>query len=370
MSKSLVIIEYADLLSGEKDLSGELLQAWGADSLGVIAIRGIPDWEQLYPPVLKLSHSLAHLPAESLANIEHEASMYNVGWSHGKEKLGDKPDFAKGSFYFNPLTDTPGSPEERQKYPMALMENLWPSQELPELKERCMALGQKMHHVSILLARLVDRTMPGQAQGYEAHLGKAIGESEKCKSRLLYYFPPKDAAAAPAAKEDAVPEDGWIGWHNDCGFFTGLTPDMYIDEETGEVVDNPDPESAGLWIVDRDGGSLRVGIPKDCMAVQVGEGLQVVTGGTLVATPHCVRGCRPSTTGGRRIARVSCPCFTDTHPAFALTAPSSVDRDHVVSACMSSKVPPLAERWTENGMPFNDFLNTTFQKFYEWTLKA
>ena len=28
---------------------------------------------------------------------------YNVGWSYGKEKLGDKPDFGKGSYYGNPL---------------------------------------------------------------------------------------------------------------------------------------------------------------------------------------------------------------------------------------------------------------------------
>ena len=25
--------------------------------------------------------------------------------SHGKEKLGDEPDFAKASYYFNPITD-------------------------------------------------------------------------------------------------------------------------------------------------------------------------------------------------------------------------------------------------------------------------
>lgn len=42
--------------------------------------------------------------------LEHEPSMYNVGWSHGKEKLGDTPDFAKGSFYGNPLFDEPGTP--------------------------------------------------------------------------------------------------------------------------------------------------------------------------------------------------------------------------------------------------------------------
>merc|ERR1719432_612352 len=100
-------------------------------------------------------------------------------------------------------------------------------------------------------------------------MGKALADTEKCKGRLLYYFPPK-AASPAAAKEKAVPEDGWIGWHNDSGFLTALTPDLYVDDATGEVVENPDPTGAGLWVVDRDGGSVRVQIPRDCMAVQVG----------------------------------------------------------------------------------------------------
>ena len=33
--------------------------------------------------VLRLSHPLAHLPPESLKALEHEASMYNAGWSGG-----------------------------------------------------------------------------------------------------------------------------------------------------------------------------------------------------------------------------------------------------------------------------------------------
>jgi hypothetical protein len=54
-----------------------------------------------------MSHKLAHLPKDVLATLEHEESMYNVGWSYGKEKLGDKPDFGKGSFYANPLVCHP-----------------------------------------------------------------------------------------------------------------------------------------------------------------------------------------------------------------------------------------------------------------------
>ena len=54
-----------------------------------------------------------------------------------------------------------------------------------------------------------------------------------------------------------------------------------------------------------------------------------------MATPHCVRGCRPEYANGRKagcgditgfpadvnlpkVARISCPCFVDTHPSFEL----------------------------------------------------
>lgn len=50
-----------------------------------------------------LAHKLAHLPEERKKLLEHEPSMWNAGWSHGKEKLGDIPDISKGSFYANPL---------------------------------------------------------------------------------------------------------------------------------------------------------------------------------------------------------------------------------------------------------------------------
>mmetsp|Transcript_8003 Transcript_8003/g.17842 ORF Transcript_8003/g.17842 Transcript_8003/m.17842 type:complete len:369 (+) Transcript_8003:91-1197(+) len=367
MSKPVVVIDYAALKSGE-DLSSQLLEAWGPGTLGVIAVRGIPQWQEKYTKVLKLSHSLAHLPQESLAKLEHEPSMWNAGWSFGKEKFGDKPDFAKGSFYFNPLNDAPGTPEDREKFPWALPLNLWPA-ELPELEKSCKELGTLMHEVTTCLGQLVDRTVGPKVPGYDAELGRLMKETEKVKGRLLYYFPPAEQKESPSA--EAVPEDGWIGWHNDSGFLTALTPDMYVDDVTGEVIENPDPESAGLWVVDRDGGSVHVSIPKDCMAVQVGECTQVVTGGALIATPHCVRGCRPNMTNGKKVARVSCPCFIDVHPAFPVKMPNGGDRDSVLGKSVVSKVPPLGERWVQDGMTFGDFLGSSFRKYYEWnTAKA
>jgi hypothetical protein len=39
-------------------------------------------------------------------------SCIGVGWSHGKEKLQGKLDFAKGSWYANPLYNNPSDDEE------------------------------------------------------------------------------------------------------------------------------------------------------------------------------------------------------------------------------------------------------------------
>mmetsp|Transcript_75189 Transcript_75189/g.243359 ORF Transcript_75189/g.243359 Transcript_75189/m.243359 type:complete len:383 (-) Transcript_75189:59-1207(-) len=368
-SKDVVVLEYADLVA-DADLSDKLLEAWGEGGWGIVAIRGVPDWEPTYNAALRQSHPLAHLPAESLKKLEDENSMFNSGWSHGKEKLGDKPDFAKGSFYFNPLSDMPGSEEDRKSFPWAMPPNRWP-EELPETELVLKKLGTAMHEAVSHLARLVDRSMVGRVEGYNAELGRVVKDTEKCKGRLLYYFPPPEAKdAAAEVKKSEVPEDGWIGWHNDSGFFTALSPDIYVDDKTGDVIDNPDPEGAGLWVVTRDGSSARVSIPRDCMCVQVGECTQVVTGGLLVATPHCVRGCRPALTSGRQVARVSCPCFIDTHPVFTLNMPEGASREAILARGLSTKVPPLGDRWTHDGQSFGEFLGESFKRYYEWTLKA
>eukprot|EP00429_Kryptoperidinium_foliaceum_P131740 CAMPEP_0176271042 /NCGR_PEP_ID=MMETSP0121_2-20121125/45004_1 /TAXON_ID=160619 /ORGANISM="Kryptoperidinium foliaceum, Strain CCMP 1326" /LENGTH=372 /DNA_ID=CAMNT_0017611191 /DNA_START=55 /DNA_END=1173 /DNA_ORIENTATION=- len=371
MSVDLVVVEYGDLCANA-DLSLELLRAWGENGLGIIAVRGIPGWVDTYTDVLRQAHPLAHLSEGSLKALEDEESMYNAGWSHGKEKLGDKPDFAKGSFYFNPVSDAPGTEEDRKQFPWAMPKNRWPA-ELPEMPLACKRLGATMRDVVAHLARHVDSCMERTVEGYRAQLGALVSDTQKCKGRLLYYFPPAAAESSPSKKQrqdtEKVLEDGWIGWHNDSGFFTALSPDLYVDDGTGEVIDNPDPE-AGLWVVARSGCSVRVSIPRDCMCVQVGECVQVVTGGVLVATPHCVRGCRPSLTRGRRVARVSCPCFIDTHPSFPLAMPAGGQRDAVLARGLSSKVPPLGERWTHDGQTFGDFLGASFRRYYEWAAKA
>jgi isopenicillin N synthase-like dioxygenase len=188
-------------------------------------------------------------------------------------------------------------------------------------------------------------------------------KTEKAKGRLLYYYP-----LQPASSNAQTSEDSWIGWHNDSGFITALAGDMYVNDKTGEPVPCPDP-SAGLYVEHKSGQAVHVNIPNDCMAVQLGECLQVLTGGSLVGTPHCVRGIDPSLSTD--IARISFPCFVDSVPTYPLTMPQGMTREDILKVGSNTdKVPPLGERWTHDGMTFGDFLQKSIEIYYSWTLDS
>ncbi len=98
------------------------------------------------------------------------------------------------------------------------------------------------------------------------------------------------------------------------------------------------------------------------MGIQLGECLQIISGGLLVATPHCVRGCKHTP----NVARVSLPCFLDTQVTFPLSMPEGCTREDVFRNTVQQRVPPLEERWKSNGVIFAQFLGDSFQSYYEW----
>lgn len=266
----------------------------------------------------------------------------------------------KASFYYNPLIDVPGTEEERRLYPLSYPCNKWPSAgaNLPSLEPTAKRLGCLMKDVAVLLASHIDAYANSLNVSYEPHtLLNALADTEKVKGRLLYYYPLSHG-------QNDLSEDSWIGWHNDSGFLTCLAGDIYFTPDGTPLPQSPTP-AAGLYVVDRQDRVCKIEIPADCMAVQIGECTQILTGGAVIATPHCVK-------GAPGVGRASLACFIDTPPTYVLSSPVEVEKEErgsrqfekTIAAKSSSRVPPLAKRW-KDGMTFGDFLEKTFKMYYD-----
>lgn len=188
--------------------------------------------------------------------------------------------------------------------------NLWPDEEaIPRFRASAEALITLIIDVAVLVARACDRYAIEALQEYPEHyLERVVKTSSTTKARLLHYF--------PAQQSDH--DDDWCATHVDHGCLTGLTSAMFVDESItmrssdpakplDELSEPPDPTS-GLYIRSRNGDTVRVNIPRDCLAFQTGEALELITKGRFKAVPHFVRGVRANV--GGRIARNTLAVFT------------------------------------------------------------
>ena len=175
-----------------------------------------------------------------------------------------------------------------------------------------------------MVARACDRYALANIDGYkEGYLEHVVKTSLTTKARLLHYFP---SPSVSEEEEKSKDDDDWCATHLDHGCLTGLTSAMFIDEassslssnstnkttpQLSELMQSPDP-SAGLYISSRTGQIVKVNIPKDCLAFQTGEALQLITHGKFRAVPHFVKGVKSGIGGDSkaRIARNTLAVFT------------------------------------------------------------
>ena len=213
---SIVTISYHDLLSlstsaaPSEDLLEKIGKAYGDDadggeagssSLGILAVTDVPNLLPLRSQLLPLARKLANLEPSQLSACEVEDAGYQVGWSHGKEKLeGDKYDTGKGSFYWNPIcpdlerailnrgtmmrlmhtssnidgqgiiqNDEPVNDDEfsalAKANPAFFAPNVWPDEALPELEDVANELANLVVSVGRLVARACDWYVENMVSG-------------------------------------------------------------------------------------------------------------------------------------------------------------------------------------------------------------
>lgn len=148
--------------------------------------------------------------------------------------------------------------------------NKWVA-EIPELEKNVKALSKIMIDTGLLLAKQIDAYAHDKIKTYpEGHLTRIIATGKGHIGRILHYFP---------FQEKGTAEDDWCGWHNDHGSLTALTSAMYLDETGKEVT--LEGSTGGLYAQNRFTDKVRIAIPSNMLAFQLGESTMIHTGGHL-----------------------------------------------------------------------------------------
>jgi hypothetical protein len=305
----------------------------------------------------------------------------------------------------------------------------------PPLRRDLDAVGRLLVHVAALVARALDASLALTAGGNPPHRRPGPGPLESCvarsgaaKVRLVHYYSRAEGgydgrASAPADPPDA---DGcarrrrgdlaalcdWQGWHFDHGLLTALCGPAYYsrcatagtDEDVTDAVAASSDVACGLVVLRSTSpafpGSrlvpVTVHVPADCVAVQVGEAAQILTGGATAATAHCVARprlasavCGPpagdSDDGPHHqqeldgVSRSVCVAFLQPpwdecmEPPLPTAGPGAVPPESSAApvlrasaaacASLAGLLPPLAERWAP-GATFADFSKAVTRAYY------
>jgi len=343
--EGVVVINYQDLVAG-KDLSAAIEEAYGQDGhcLGILVVRGVEQFPALREKFVPLAQRYANLSDEIKAKTEHKKSNYNFGWSHGKEMLEDgKPDKYKGSYYANPIYDVPTTDQNLiDNYPEYCAPNIWPT-DLPEMETGFKELGRLIYDVGLLVAKHCDLFVQKNSSKYIAGaIYKTLENSRSCKARMLHYFP-------KTVDDIETDSSKWCGWHLDHGSLTGLCSAMYLDQNLKQV---PIPDTrAGLYIRNRAGNEIKAVIPKDSIAYQIGETSQIMSGGLLRATPHCVL-----SPAGRNCAGIG----RNTYVVFM-----QPNYDDFMEPPEGTKLENIGNSIWKPHMDFKEFTKYTIAKYYQ-----
>ncbi len=268
------VVDLTALESADAAADRSLVDALG--TYGLVHVRGL-DLDRaallaLYADFIALTER----PLEQKAPLGRADLWYQRGWTPpDTEKAvlaGGQPDFKE--CYFAAPHDVDA--DCRVEYPQIYADNVWP-EGLPDFQARYLAMGRLLHATGLTVLAAVARAL-GLAAGTFAE--RVEGGAHV--TRLLRYL-----AVKPQQVERGVL---WGEEHTDFNLLTLLPGGQFYDPE-GQPAPRPD-EHGGLYLRSRPtpdapaGRRVRGLAPPGCLVVQVGQQLEILTGGALVATPH------------------------------------------------------------------------------------
>ena len=289
-SPAIPTVDLLDLASTDPPTRERALEAirlgYGTYGLVYVKSHGVSDTSALFDRF----QAFCARPLAEKERFNRGDLWYQRGWTPpNTEKAvvaGGQPDFKECWF----AAPEPIDPELAVQYPEVCASNVWPDRDdaFPALYTRT---GHELHLAGLALLR-------GAAL--------ALGLSEdvftaRCTGgphifRMLRYLPLTQAQT----REKIL----WGEEHTDFNLLT-LLPGGRFHDPSGAVSQAPD-DGSGLYLRTRpspehpDGQLVRGAAPAGCIVSQVGQELEILTGGTFLATPHVITA--PHTPGWSRLS--------------------------------------------------------------------
>ena len=255
---------------------------------------------------------ITRLPMVEKERLARRDDWYQRGWTPPNTETavagGGQPDF-KECYFAAPYES---DPELAAQFPEIFPANVWPSG-TDAWQAEYIQMGRALHEAGNALLRGAARAL-----GLAEDTFTAFCESGAHVTRILHYL-----ALSPEQIEEGIL---WGEEHTDFNLLTLLPGGRFVDP-SGRVAPKPDDKS-GLFLRTRgtpetpNGVQVRGRPPADCIVAQIGQQLEILTGGLFIATPHVI-----TAPGGPGLdARLERAFHPREREADALPAPAVHDR--------------------------------------------
>lgn len=314
---SIPTIDLEDFASDDPTRKARALDAIrvGFGEYGLVYVRshGVPDTTALYDEFTAVTDR----PRAEKERWNHPEIWYQRGWTPPNTEraviAGGQPDFKECWF----AAPEPIDPELVVEYPEIAAANVWPA-ERPRFESEYMTTGRALHRAGVTLMRAA-----ALALGLDESTFTSRVEGGPHVFRMLRYLP---LEASQTGRQDIL----WGEEHTDFNLVT-LLPGGRFHDPDGRVSAAPDDRS-GLYLRTRataehpEGRMVRGTAPKGAIVAQVGQQLEILTGGRFLATPHVITA--PATPGYSRLSAahfVHCHSHTMLFPLPELRTPESIE---------------------------------------------
>lgn len=215
---------------------------------------------------------------------------YQRGWTPPNTEqavvAGGQPDFKECYF----CAPEPFHRRDQALYPQIYADNVWP-EGLSGFRDGMMSVGHQLHVIGLQLLRGCAMALRLPEETFTK-----LTDNGPHVTRALRYL--------PLTEKQIGTDILWGEEHTDFNLLTLLPGGRFLDP-SGQSCPRPDDRS-GLFLRTRPteqnpNGELVSGTaPPGCIVSQVGQQLEILTGGRLLATPHVITA--PATAGYSRLS--------------------------------------------------------------------